>query len=118
LEERGLIKPLESGDRGVWAGALLVLAAWTRFVIDGFAKFSEHFDEGLPHRLVLIACLTSRSRCSIWARLIVLTLMLWTVVAVAARLRASEARKKLGRYLDALEAGMDPALIAEGTRVA
>ena len=35
---------------GVRAGALVVLAAWTAFVIAGasFAKFSEHFDEALP----------------------------------------------------------------------
>ncbi len=38
---------------GVRAGALLVLAAWTAFVIAGvsFAKFSEHFDEALPHSM-------------------------------------------------------------------
>jgi DNA invertase Pin-like site-specific DNA recombinase len=35
-----------------------------------------------------------------------------------ARLQASEARKKLSQYLDALEAGMDPALVTERTRVA
>jgi hypothetical protein len=35
-----------------------------------------------------------------------------------ARLRASEAREKLSQYLDALEAGMDPALVTERTRVA
>jgi hypothetical protein len=36
---------------GVRAGALVVLTAWTAFVIAGasFAKFSEHFDEALPH---------------------------------------------------------------------
>jgi hypothetical protein len=34
-----------------------------------------------------------------------------------ARLQASDARKKLGQYLVALEAGMDPALIAERTRL-
>ncbi len=35
---------------GVRAGALVVLTAWTAFVIAGasFAKFSEHFDEALP----------------------------------------------------------------------
>lgn len=35
---------------GVRAGAFVVLAAWTAFVIAGasFAKFSEHFDEALP----------------------------------------------------------------------
>jgi hypothetical protein len=34
------------------AGTLVVLSAWTAFVIAGvsFAKFSEHFDEALPHR--------------------------------------------------------------------
>jgi len=38
---------------GVRAGALVVLAAWTAFVIAGasFAKFSEHFDESLPHSM-------------------------------------------------------------------
>jgi hypothetical protein len=38
---------------GVRAGALVVLAAWTAFVIAGasFAKFSEHFDEALPHSM-------------------------------------------------------------------
>jgi len=38
---------------GVRAGALLVLAAWAAFVIAGasFAKFSEHFDEALPHSM-------------------------------------------------------------------
>jgi hypothetical protein len=35
----------------VRAGALVVLAAWTLFAIAGasFAKFSEHFDQALPH---------------------------------------------------------------------
>jgi len=38
---------------GVRAGALVVLAAWVAFVIAGasFAKFSEHFDQGLPHSM-------------------------------------------------------------------
>ncbi len=37
---------------GVRAGALVVFAAWTAFVVAGasFAKFAEHFDEALPHR--------------------------------------------------------------------
>lgn len=35
-----------------------------------------------------------------------------------ARLQASEAPKKLSQYLDALEVGMDPALVTERTRVA
>ena len=37
----------------VRAGALLVLAAWIAFVVAGanFAKFSEHFDEALPHSM-------------------------------------------------------------------
>lgn len=37
---------------GVRAGALAVLIAWAVFVIAGasFAKFSEHFDQALPHR--------------------------------------------------------------------
>jgi hypothetical protein len=36
---------------GIRSGALLVLAAWTAFVVAGadFAKFSEHFDQALPH---------------------------------------------------------------------
>jgi len=39
-----------AADR-IRAGALVVLAAWTAFVIAGasFAKFSEQFDEALPH---------------------------------------------------------------------
>jgi hypothetical protein len=38
---------------GVRAGALVVLVAWAAFVVAGasFAKFSEHFDEALPHDL-------------------------------------------------------------------
>ena len=38
---------------GVRAGALIVLAAWSAFVVAGasFAKFSEHFDEALPHTI-------------------------------------------------------------------
>jgi len=35
-----------------------------------------------------------------------------------AKSQASEARKKLSQYLDALEAGMDPALVTERTRIA
>jgi hypothetical protein len=34
-----------------------------------------------------------------------------------ARIEASEARVRLGHYLDALEAGRDPAPVTEGTRV-
>ena len=42
-----------SAADGVRAGALVVLAAWVAFVIAGasFAKFSEHFDEALPHSM-------------------------------------------------------------------
>ena len=38
---------------GVRAGVLMVLVAWSAFVVAGasFAKFSEHFDEALPHRM-------------------------------------------------------------------
>ncbi len=41
-----------AADR-VRAGALVVLVAWAAFVIAGasFAKFSEHFDEALPHSM-------------------------------------------------------------------
>jgi hypothetical protein len=48
----GLTGDSASAADGVRAGALVVLAAWTAFVIAGasFAKFSEHFDEALPHR--------------------------------------------------------------------
>ena len=37
----------------VRSGALVVLAAWVAFVVAGanFAKFSEHFDEALPHTM-------------------------------------------------------------------
>ena len=39
-----------AADR-IRAGALVVLAAWTAFVVAGasFAKFSEQFDQALPH---------------------------------------------------------------------
>ncbi len=48
----GLTGDSVSAADGIRAGALVVLAAWTAFVIAGasFAKFSEHFDEALPHR--------------------------------------------------------------------
>jgi len=38
---------------GVRAGALMVFGAWSAFVVAGssFAKFSEHFDEALPHTM-------------------------------------------------------------------
>ena len=41
-----------AADR-VRIGALVVLAAWVAFVVAGasFAKFSEHFDEALPHNM-------------------------------------------------------------------
>ena len=50
--QSGLTGDSASPADGVRAGALLVLAAWTAFAIAGagFAKFSEHFDEALPHR--------------------------------------------------------------------
>ena len=56
LQQRAIASGL-TGDSapatdGIKAGALLILAAWTVFVIAGasFAKFSEHFDEALPHQ--------------------------------------------------------------------
>jgi hypothetical protein len=50
--QSGLIGDSAPPADGVRAGALVVLAAWIAFVIAGasFAKFSEHFDEALPHR--------------------------------------------------------------------
>lgn len=38
---------------GVRTGALVILGAWVAFVVAGasFAKFSEHFDQALPHSL-------------------------------------------------------------------
>ncbi len=47
----GLVGDSAPAVDGLRAGALLVLAAWTAFVIAGasFAKFSEHFDQALPH---------------------------------------------------------------------
>ena len=55
LRERGRQSGLTGdsvpeGDR-IRAGALVVLIAWAAFVVAGanFAKFSEHFDEALPH---------------------------------------------------------------------
>ncbi len=49
--QSGLTGDAVSATEGVRVGALVVLAAWTDFVIAGasFAKFSEHFDEALPH---------------------------------------------------------------------
>ena len=50
--QSGLVGDTAPATDGMRAGALVVLAAWTAFVIAGasFAKFSEHFDEALPHR--------------------------------------------------------------------
>ena len=49
--QSGLVGDSVSAADGMRAGALVVLAAWTAFVIAGasFAKFSEQFDEALPH---------------------------------------------------------------------
>ena len=51
--QSGLTGDAVPAAEGVRAGALIVLAAWTAFVVAGasFAKFSEHFDEALPHSL-------------------------------------------------------------------
>jgi hypothetical protein len=51
IRQSGLAGDSRSAADGVRAGALLVLAAWGAFVIAGagLAKFSEHFDEALPH---------------------------------------------------------------------
>jgi hypothetical protein len=51
VRQSGLTGDAVPAADGVRAGALVVLAAWTAFVIAGasFAKFSEHFDEALPH---------------------------------------------------------------------
>ena len=51
--QSGLTGDSTPATDGVRAGALVVLAAWTAFVIAGasFAKFSEHFDEALPHAM-------------------------------------------------------------------
>jgi hypothetical protein len=50
--QSGLTGDLASAADRVRTGALVVLAAWSAFVIAGasLAKFSEHFDESLPHR--------------------------------------------------------------------
>ena len=47
----GLVGDSVPATQGVRAGALVVLAAWVAFTIAGisFAKFSDHFDEALPH---------------------------------------------------------------------
>jgi hypothetical protein len=51
--QSGLIGDAVPAVDGLRAGALVVLTAWTAFVIAGasFAKFSEHFDEALPHAI-------------------------------------------------------------------
>ena len=50
--QSGLTGDVASAADRVRAGALVVLAAWSAFVIAGasLAKFSEHFDESLPQR--------------------------------------------------------------------
>jgi hypothetical protein len=47
----GLTGDAVSATDGVTAGGLLVLVAWTAFVLAGasLAKFAEHFDQALPH---------------------------------------------------------------------
>jgi hypothetical protein len=49
--QSGLVGDSVQAADGIRAGALVVLAAWTAFMIAGasFAKFSEHFDQDLPH---------------------------------------------------------------------
>ena len=49
--QSGLTGDSAPAAQGVRAGALVVLAAWVAFAVAGasFAKFSEHFDEALPH---------------------------------------------------------------------
>ncbi len=51
--QSGLLGDSVPAAEGVRAGALLVLASWVAFVVAGasFAKFSEHFDEALPHNV-------------------------------------------------------------------
>jgi hypothetical protein len=51
--QSGLTGDSAPAAQGVRAGALVVLAAWVAFAIAGlsFAKFSEHFDEALPHNM-------------------------------------------------------------------
>ena len=53
VRQSGLLGDSVPAAEGVRAGALLVLAAWVAFVVAGasFAKFSEHFDEALPHNM-------------------------------------------------------------------
>ena len=50
--QSGLVGDSAPAADGIRAGVLPVLAAWTAFVVAGasFAKFSEYFDEALPHR--------------------------------------------------------------------
>ena len=51
--QSGLVGDAVPARDSLRTGALVVLAAWTAFVIAGasFAKFSEHFDEALPHAI-------------------------------------------------------------------
>ena len=51
--QSGLTGDLVPAARGVRSGALMVFSAWVAFVIAGasFAKFSEHFDQALPHSM-------------------------------------------------------------------
>lgn len=51
--ESGLTGDSAPAAERLRAGALVVLTAWVAFVIAGasFAKFSEHFDQALPHSM-------------------------------------------------------------------
>jgi hypothetical protein len=112
LEQRtrqsGLIgDSLPAVDR-VRAGALVILAAWTAFVIAGasFAKFSEHFDEALPHnagahQLPDLAFTVLQSVAGI-ASVLVLTGALLAAPAFVRFLRTEGWASVRGHYLRAL----------------
>lgn len=106
--QSGLIGDSAPAAAGVRAGELVVLAAWVAFVIAGasFAKFSEHFDEALPHsmsahRLTDLAFTVLQSVAGV-ASILVLVGALLAVPAFVRYLRADGWQSVRGHFLRAL----------------
>ena len=106
--QSGLTGDSAPADDGLRAGALLVLAAWTAFVIAGasFAKFSEHFDEALPHahavHRVPDAALTVLQTVAAVASILVITGALLAVPAFVRFVRSGGWASLRGHFLRAL----------------
>ncbi len=89
-------------------GALVVLAAWTAFVIAGasFAKFSEHFDQALPrsmsaHRLPDLAFTVLQTAAGVASMLVVVGALL-AVPAFLRFMRGGGWASVRGHFLRAL----------------